>query len=124
MKVLFFKEDYDIDLHYGQGHTGYGVIVEGSNLVIFFNKSTSKITVTESPDFIKKINPLFTQEQIKEEEDLLEQSITHTRIKITNTDDDTSIEELIAETKKFAEQEKAILEKLLSHFPEEEEKED
>ena len=97
--------------------------MEGSNLVIFFNKSTSKITVTESPDFIKKINPLFTQEQIKEEEELLEQSITHTRIKITNTGDDTSIEELIAEIKKFAEQEKVILEKFLSHFPEEEEEE-
>lgn len=119
MKLLFFKEEFYIDMHVGQGHTGYGIIKEGSNTVVFLNKSTSKFIVKEDPDFIKKINPLFTQEKIESEDDIFEQSVKHTRIKIIEETEDDTIADLIEAVKKFAKQEQMIIEKFLSYFPQE-----
>ncbi len=122
-KVLFFTVDRYIDCHYGSSnYFGYGIYIENSNFLIFFNKTNGKISINTNTELINATKKLFSKPEIIRKTPEIEEKVTTKTVGIQELEESDPLFSLIQELKELIEKEKSIEEKLINYFPKDEKK--
>jgi len=123
MKVLFFKEDLDINPKYGPGRKIKGIFIEGTEDVFCYDiRSPIGVYINkQGTEYVEKVNKLFTQRVFEEDGDeFLGGPSRFEVLEIKEISEDDPLIELLERVRRYLEERKKIRGKFLSFFPENE----